>query len=334
MVILASRRLITTVALLTLATATMMVTRSQLAAAASPLNLKYAISTSIDSHQGRGMVFFATRVKELTNGQVTIQMFPDAKLASEAQALEGMQTGTIDMGAVTLYAYAVKLGAVFDLPFLFRDFNHWVRTVDGKPGQMVAEAAPAVGLRILGFQSGGWRDVYGSKPMVTLADFKGVKIRCMQIPTFVELFKALGAIPTPMAWPEIYMGLQQKTVDAAETALPAMYDAKHYEVAKFAAPTHHAMSNMAVLVSEQRWKTLSPDVQQALMRAAKEANQFQRQEYLKDAETIVKLLKEKGVTFTTPDNASFQEVTKSQVYPKVVREPEQKALLEEVLKIQ
>ena len=213
----------------------------------------------MDTHVGKGAQHFVKRMSELTGGQVTVRLFPNSGLGSEQQALEGMQAGTVDMGLITVYTNAVKVGVVLDLPFLFRDVAHWKKSVDGPPGRAIAETAPAAGVRILAWYLGGWRDVYGSKPMRSVDDFKGLKIRTQQAVALVEFFKAIGAIPTPIAWPETYLALQQKTVDAAETALWAMYDAKQYEVAKFAVETHHSQSNIPVMISEQRWKTLPPD---------------------------------------------------------------------------
>ncbi len=232
---------------------------AQTKAAGPPITLRLTWTTSLDTHVGKGAQHFVKRANELTNGQVTVRLFPNSGLGSEQQALEGMQAGTVDMGLITVFTNAVKVGVVLDLPFLFRDVAHWKKSVEGAPGRAIAETAPAAGVRILAWYLGGWRDVYGSKAIRGVDDFKGLKIRTQQAVALVEFFKAIGAIPTPIAWPETYLALQQKTVDAAETALWAMYDAKQYEVAKFAVETHHSQSNIPVMISEQRWKTLPPD---------------------------------------------------------------------------
>ena len=238
---------------------------AQTKAPGPPITLRLTWTTSLDTHVGKGATHFVNRAKELTNGQVNVLLFPNSGLGSEQQALEGMQAGTVDMGLITVFTNAVKVGVVLDLPFLFRDVAHWKKSVEGPPGRAIAETAPAAGVRILAWYLGGWRDVYGSRAIKSVDDFKGLKIRTQQAVALVEFFKAVGAIPTPIAWPETYLALQQKTVDAAETALWAMYDAKQYEVAKFAVETHHAQSNIPVMMSEQKWKTLSPEIQQALV---------------------------------------------------------------------
>ena len=282
---------------------------------------------------GRSCELFAKRVSELTGGETTIQVYHEGVLGSEGQVAEGLQTGTMDMGAIVLFTNAVKLGSVFDIPYLFRDASHWRRAVEGKPGAMVAETAPAVGLRILGFWIAGWRDVYGSRPINGLADLKGLKIRTLQSRVYVELFKAFGAIPTPIAWPEVYLALLQKTVDAGETALTSMYDAKHYEVSKHVSLTHHALSTNALLVSEQRWKTLSrPDSPGAGPGRARGPGVPARR-VPEGRHQHPSAPPREGLSFTTPDPTPFRELARSQVYPLVVTDATQKALLDEIIKL-
>ena len=306
---------------------------AQTKAAGPPITLRLTWTTSLDTHVGKGATHFVNRMKELTNGQVNVLLFPNSGLGSEQQALEGMQAGTVDMGLITVFTNAVKVGVVLDLPFLFRDVTHWKKSVEGAPGRAIAETAPAAGVRILAWYLGGWRDVYGSRAIKSVDDFKGLKIRTQQAVALVEFFKAVGAIPTPIAWPETYLALQQRTVDAAETALWAMYDAKQYEVAKFAVETHHSQSNIPVRISEQRWKTLSPEIQQALVKAAMESADVQQKAYQQEADAMVAKLKEKGITFTTPDLAPFRDVAKKAVHQKLVTDPAQKTILAEIEKL-
>ena len=306
---------------------------AQTKAPGPPITLRLTWTTSLDTHVGKGATHFVNRAKELTNGQVNVLLFPNSGLGSEQQALEGMQAGTVDMGLITVFTNAVKVGVVLDLPFLFRDVAHWKKSVEGPPGRAIAETAPAAGVRILAWYLGGWRDVYGSRAIKSVDDFKGLKIRTQQAVALVEFFKAVGAIPTPIAWPETYLALQQKTVDAAETALWAMYDAKQYEVAKFAVETHHAQSNIPVMMSEQKWKTLSPEIQQALVKAALESADVQQKAYQQEADAMVAKLKEKGITFTTPDLAPFRDVAKKAVHQKLVTDPAQKTILAEIEKL-
>jgi tripartite ATP-independent transporter DctP family solute receptor len=307
--------------------------RCRTAGAQGKVVLRLANGLTPGHARSRACELFAKRVGELTKGEVTIRVYHEGVLGSEGQVAEALQTGTLDMGAIVLFTNAVTLGQVLDTPYIFRDTDHWKRAVDGKPGSLIAETAPAVGLRLLGYWLGGWRDVYGSKPINGLADLKGLKIRTLQTRVYVELFKAFGAIPTPIAWPEVYLALLQKTVDAAETALTSMHDAKQYEVSKHAALTHHALSTVALLMSEQRWKNLPESARQAMLQAERDSREYQRVEYLKEEAETVRQLKEKGVAFTSPDPAPFREIARTQVHPLVLTEASHKALAEEIAKL-
>ncbi len=300
------------------------------ASAQGKVALRLASGMTPGHPRSRACDLFAKRVAELTKDEVTIRVYHGGVLGSEGQVAEALQTGTLDVGAIVLFTNAVKLGQVLDTPYIFRDADHWTRAVDGKPGTVIAESAPAAGLRILGYWIAGWRDVYGSRPINGLSDFKGLKIRTLQTRVYVELFKAFGAIPTPIAWPEVYLALLQNTVDAGETALDAMHDAKHYEVSKHTAFTHHALSTAALLVSDQRWKTLPESARQAMIQAGRESQEYERVEFLKLETETVRLLKEKGMSFTSPDPAPFREIARSQVHPLVLTEPSHKALAEEI----
>ena len=296
--------------------------------------LRLAHGNTAPSVRGVSAELFSKRVNALTSGQVNVQVFGDSRIATEGQAIEGMQVGTIDMGVITLYSTVVTAGMVFDLPYVFRDYEHWAKAVDGAPGRMVAETAPEKGLRILGYWWAGYRDVYGSKPIKTPADIKGVKIRTHTMAPLVELFKALGSIPTPLPWPEVYLALQQKTVDAAEATVEALFDAKHYEVAKQISLTDHTVATTPLLISESKWNTLPQSVQQAMITAAREATVYNREQFRKANDEIEKVLVQKGCVITRPDTTPFQAMVKTQVRSKLITNPLQERILAEVEKVQ
>jgi len=300
---------------------------------AQQVTLRLGHNNTADSPRGRAANFFAKRVGELSKGEIDVQVFADSVLGGEVQMLEAMQLGTIDFSINTIFANAVKAGSVFDLPFLFRDWEHWRKVVDGKPGQIVAETAPPLGLRILGYWAAGRRDTLSTRPINTTADFKGLKIRVLQAPAMIEVFKLVGAIPTPMAWPEVYLGLQQKTVDAGESSFDAFWQGKLYEVAKHAVVTSHSYSTTPLLMSEKRWQSLPQSAQQVLVAAEKETRDFQFKDFLKDETEVVGRLKDKGVTFTNIDLTKWAADSRSQVHVKLVTDQTQKTVLEELLKV-
>ncbi len=281
---------------------------------------------------GKAYEMFATCLNERTNGLIELEIFHAAQLGSDAEALELAQNGALDFTETTIYSNIIPLGTVFDLPYVFQDEDHWRAVTTGAPGQAVIDAAAGSGIKILSFHLGGWRDTYGNVKIESVDDLQGLKLRTLQSPAYVELFQALGATPTPLAFGEVYLALQQATLDGAETALPSMYDAKHYEVSKYVAQTHHGLSSVAWAISEATWDKLPADAQAVVVECDREATEFQVTTQLADAKRIDDLLQEvEGLEFTQPDLAPFRTVAKEQVYPKLVTADDQKALLQQVI---
>jgi len=275
---------------------------------------------------------FAQCVNDRTNGLVDIQIFHSATLGSDAAALELLQNGGVDFTESTIFSNAIPLAAVFDLPFLFKDEAHWAKAVDGAPGKAIADAGIEKGIRILSYDIGGWRDIYGNKKIESADDLKGLKIRTLQSPAYVQLFQAIGATPVPLAFTEVYLGLQQATLDLAETALPSMFGSKQYEVSKYVAATHHGLSSVMWAISEQTWQKLPPDAQKVIVECDRERTTFERQQIMADAAAIDKQLQDQyHLEYTHPDRAPFEQAAQTQVYPKVVTSPELQALLQQVI---
>lgn len=293
--------------------------------------LRGASNLGKDTADGKAYELFATCLGEKTNGLIELKHFHAASLGSDAETLELAQTGALDFVVTSLYSSVIPVATVFDLPFLWNDYAHWLKGIDGPVGKTVKDAAAGTRIKILDFHLGGWRDVYTTKKKLeTAEDFKGLKLRTQQTPAWVQLFQALGAVPTPLAFGEVYLALQQGTLDGAETALPAMWDVKHYEVSKYVAQTHHGLSTNAWVISEQTWNKLPKGAQDAVVECSKTAVTFQRTQKLADAERIDKALQdEKKMVFTKPDPAPFRAAAQ-QVYAKLVTADAQKALVKQV----
>lgn len=310
---------------------------SQSSTSASPgfpkLTLRMNHGIPKDTYEGQAMEYFAKRVSDLTGGQVTIQVFHNAQLGDDEQALSEVQTGTLDMSLDSLYENAITAGTVFDLPFLFPDEATWSKAVRGKSGQDVSESASGTGLHLLGLWMGGWRDEYGNKPIRSIDDFKGLKIRTIQVKSYVELFKAIGAVSTPMPFAQVYLALQQHTIDAAETDLQSMYGAKHYEVTKYAARTHHGLSTMGLVINQARWDALPQNVKAVLQQAESDAFKIDLQKYDEVNAQVQQQLEAKGMIFTQVDTSPIRQIAKAQVYPEIVTDPTQKQVLQDVLSL-
>ncbi len=299
---------------------------------AAEFKLRGANAVGGDTSFGKAYEMFATCLNERTNGLIELEIFHDAQLGSDAEALELAQNGALDFTETTIYSNIIPLGTVFDLPFVFQDEDHWREVTTGAPGQAVIDAGAGSGIKILSYHLGGWRDTYGNVKIESVDDLKGLKLRTLQSPAYVELFQALGATPVPLAFGEVYLALQQGTLDGAETALPSMYDAKHHEVSKFVAQTHHGLSSVVWVIAEATWDKLPADAQTVVVECDREATDFQVETQLADAERIDRDLQEvEGMEFTQPDLAPFRTVAQDQVYPKLITADDQKALLQQVI---
>jgi tripartite ATP-independent transporter DctP family solute receptor len=304
------------------------------ASAADAQNITLRINHGIsgDSYEGRSMDAFAKRVGELTNGQATVRVFHNAALGDDEQAVAEVQAGTLDMEVTSNYENADTAGTVFDLPFLFADEAMWVRAVKGDAGKIVKDAANGKGFLILSFWMGGWRDVYGNRPINSMDDFKNLKIRTIQLKSYVQLFRKIGAIPTPIAFGEVYLALQQHTVDAAETDLQSMYAAKHYEVTTTVAMTNHGLSTEALMISEKVWNGLPQNVRGALEQAANDIADYDLKEYDAGNNKIQQLLHSKGLTITHPDTAPIRAIGKA-LYPSLLTDDAQRKVLQATLAV-
>ena len=254
-----------------------------------------------------GAEFFAKRVKELTNGRIEVQVYPSSQLGNERELVEAMQIGTVEMGAITTAVTSrfVKELEIFSLPFLFKDFQHLYKVLDSPFGEEMNTTAQKKGLRILGWWVGGSRSIYARKPISDLTSMKGLKIRTMETPLIIATWKALGLIPTPIPFSEVYTALQQGVVDAGEGNVISYESMKFDEVAPHVSHIKYLITVELLLVSESFFKSLPRDFQSALIQAGKESVPVERK-VNEDAENkIVELLKNKKKIVNIPDLEPF-----------------------------
>lgn len=259
----------------------------------------------------------ATKFKELTekytDGKVTVSLYPNATLGDERTLLERMKMGIVDMGIITagpIINFIPRFGAL-DLPFLFRDPAHAYKVLDGPIGQSLFADMEKQGWKGLAWAERGFRNLTNSKKAVlSPSDLSGLKIRLMQNPVYVDSFKALGANAVPMAWTEALTALQQKTIDGQENPLNVIVSFKLYESQKYMSITRHAYAPAPFIMSLMTWKKLSADQQKAVMRAAQEAAQFERDFNNNSEAGWMEDLKGKGMIIDTPDLKPFLAAVK------------------------
>jgi tripartite ATP-independent transporter DctP family solute receptor len=285
--------------------------------AASPATMKVAYATGTNWYHHKGAETFKQALESTSAGQINVELYPTGQLGGEAQILEGLKVGTIEAYIGTCGAlsnFVPELGLV-DLPYLWRDNQQAFRILDGPIGGKLAQSAPAKGFTLLGYWPAGRRDVYGNIRIEKLDDFRGVKIRTLQTPVFLATFKAFGALPTPLAWPETYSALQQGVIDASETALPAMLDASQQEVVKYVSLTGHALTIATMAVATRWYGDLEPGLKAAIVDAEAKGRAQALAADEKAFVDAVARLKEVGKTVLAPDPAPFRTLVRQTIYP-------------------
>lgn len=285
------------------------------AAAQTEVKLGYALAA--DSHYGVAAQTFEDVVLEETGDQFTFTHFPSSGLGGEREVIEGLQLGTIEATIVssgTLANFVPETG-VFDIPFLFNGFDHARSVLDGPIGQEILAKFDNVGLHGLAWGEQGFRHITNNRnPIHTPEDVAGLKIRTMENPVHLAAFNAMGAAPTPMAWPEVISSLQQGVIDGQENPLSVIVSVKLNEVQQYLTLSGHVYSPAMLLVSKPFWEGLDDDQKAAFEKAATEAAAAMRG-YVDDVETSgVATLKERGMevnALSAEEKAAFQASIKS-----------------------
>lgn len=287
-----------------------------IAAGAQPLAAQTVIKaghgTTSEHPTHLALMRFAENVAETTNGEVTVEVYPDRQLGEERELAEGLQLGTVDMAVVStgpLLSFAPAIGVV-DLPFLFRDSEHVASTLDGEIGTTLLGAFDGTGIKGLGWWENGWRHLTANEPIRTVEDLDGLKLRTMQNPVHIAAFETLGAAPIPMAWGEVFTSLGQGVIDAQENPITIAYVNSLWEVQDYLMLTGHVFGPHVVLMSQSKWDSLTPEQQTAVTEAVAEATTFQRSEAARlEAENLQKL-KDNGMEVIEVDTAPFREAVR------------------------
>lgn len=262
---------------------------------------------------------FAKRVAQKTDGKIKVQILGGAQLGGERDVAEGMQLGSVDMSVIASFALGAfeKKAMVFDLPYLFKDYQAAFTALDSDFTDPIEADLEKAGLKVLGWGHGGFRNLYNSKHAVrNLADLSGMKVRTPENPIYVDTWRALGVNVTSMAYPELFTGLQQKTIDGAENPTALFYTSRFYEAARYLSKTEHVYVAIPIVVSGRIWNSLSADEKAAFQAAADESIREQRQFLLQTEAATEKKLAEAGVTINADvDKAAFRKAAAA-VYEK------------------
>ena len=279
------------------------------------VTLKLGHIAEPENPYGQGADHFANLVKERTKGEVIIQVYPSSQLGNQRDLVEGLTFGTVDMtltGTAVLGNFIPEV-AVFDLPFIFRDIPHAYKALD-TVGMDLCKKGEGRGMMTLAIWENGVRHMTNNKrPIKTPEDMKGLKMRVMEQPVYIEMMKALGASPTPMAMSELYTALQKGVIDGQENPLAHIATKRFYEVQKYISLSGHTYASEPLLISTSSWKKLSPEQQQIVRQAALDTRDWQRELCRNLEGTFLKTIKDSGKSEVNDDvdKAAFASATKS-----------------------
>ena len=256
------------------------------------------------------MIFMSKRLRELSGGRMTIDVYPSEQLGSERESIEMVQLGSIDMtktSAAVLESFEPSY-SVFSLPYLFRNEEHAWKAFLGPVGREILLSGSRVGLRGLCYYDSGSRSFYTKdKPVKSPDDLQGMKIRVQKSYMAVKTIQILGGSPTPIDWGELYTSLQQGVVDGAENNPPSFYTSHHYEVCPYYYLDEHTTIPDVLLMSEVVWETLTPEQQQMVQTAADESMHYQRKIWSEMVKASLDSVKAAGVEVGVPDKGPFME---------------------------
>lgn len=278
-----------------------------------PILLKLGHVTDTNNAWHKAAIKFGEIVKEKSNGTITVEVFPSSSIGNDRDMVEGMQMGTVDMaliaGVLGNFYEPIQL---LELPYIFNDQEHLRKVIYGEVGEQIKsglyDKADIVGLE---FWERSPRQTTSNKPINTVEDLKGLKIRVPEIPPMVAAWKAMGANPTPMSFGEVYTGLQQKTIDAQENPLSTIVSAKIEEVQTHINYTNHVYGYVMHVMSAKTWNKLTEEQQNIIKEAAVEAREYQNGLVEEEEKELEKSLKEKGTIFVYPELEGFKEKAQS-----------------------
>ena len=257
------------------------------------------------------------KLEAATNGRLSVQMYASMQLGGEKEAIEQAQSGAIGLARVSVGA----LGPVIDdlnvlnLPFLFRNTAHMQKVIDGPIGQELLGKVtnnPRAGLVAICWMDAGARSVYDTKrPIKSIADLKGLKVRVMGNPMFVDMMNALGGNGVAMGYDQVFSALQTGVVDGAENNPPSFVFDNHYQVAKYYTLTEHLIVPEMLVMSRKTWDSLSKDDQALIMKFGREAQLEERALWTKYENDAMEKAKAAGIQITQiNDKAPFQDAVK------------------------
>lgn len=290
---------------------------SLLGSDSATVRLKVGTTTAPDGHYVLGLVEMQKALEEYSNGEMTLDIYPNSALGGESDMMDAVSMGTQDMvlsstGPIPSFSSATSNWSTLDLPYLFENEEQAYAVFDSEVGQALLDEFEGTGIKAVGFWENGFRELTNnSNEIATPADLAGMKIRTMENAVHMASYTALGATPTAMAWGEIFSALQQGTVDGQENPLAIILTAKVYEVQKYVSMIDLFYSPCVLMISEDVYNGFTDEQKEAFDKAAEDGKTAERQISQDIKNSAREAMEAEGVVFTDVDKSVWVEAVQS-----------------------
>jgi C4-dicarboxylate-binding protein DctP len=267
--------------------------------AQDPIIIKFSHVVAVDTPKGKGAQKFKELAEAATKGRVKVEVYPNSQLYKDKEEMEALQLGAVQMLAPSLSKFGplgVKEFEVYDLPYILPSKAALVRVNEGPIGKSLLKKLEPKGITGLAFWDNGFKEMTSNKPIKTVADMKGQKLRIQSSKVLDAQMRALGANPQVMAFSEVYQAMQTGVVDGGENTPSNVYTQKMHEVQKYLAVTDHGYIGYAVITNKKFWDSLPADIRTALEGAMKEATRYANDIAQKENDAALEGIRKAGKT--------------------------------------
>ena len=282
----------------------------------------------------QGGLKIAELVSEATDGKIQIEVLAGGSLGGERDTIELAMDNSLDIATCAnsvLTNFIPEMG-ILDQAYLWKNADEAHAAVDGRLGELIREKAEALGLHVIGFEESGFRNTFSTKPIDKMSDFQGVKIRTMENKYHMAAFEAFGAMPTPMAYTDVFPSLQTGAIDACENATSNCLNSGFYEVTKHVTNTQHAFVYILLCMSDDAWNRIPEDLREPFLNAVQEGVEYERNLLNEANAEATEKLKELGVEFHDIDIAELQAAYQAKAAEKgFTFDPEWQAAVDEAV---
>lgn len=302
------------------------------AMASTTLRLAHNLNQEHSVH--KAFEYMNEQLREISGGEMRIRIYPSSQMGDGPETLQMLQTGALDMtkGSGSDLEAFEKAYAVFNLPFLFNDEQHFSDVVYGPVGKEIMEMTKDRGFFSIAAYEAGYRSFYAGKPIRSPEDLQGMKVRVQASPTTLEMIRLLGGAPTPIPFGETYTALQQGVVDSAENNEPSYVDTRHVETSRYFSESQHASIPDFLTISNSTWDRLNEEQRDWLMEAAKRSETYQNKLWAEAVADARAAAEELGAEFIQVDKTPFQEAV-APMLDDFRKDPEQGRILDMILDV-